>query len=223
MFYISTLKISIFGILSLLLIVPSSLTKINTINTISSFVYAQHNQSLNFNVIGPVNIPAKKVQVGDIDIAYRAFGKGDPLLLISDSGLVMDAWQPFILRNLSSNHTVIIFDNRGVGNTTSGTKPFSMEQFANDTAGLLAALKIQKADVLGFSMGSFIAQDLTLLHPEKVNRLILYGAACGGKESILQSHEVVKTLSDFVYNRSVDPEKLLSVTFPQNGSNHTPM
>jgi pimeloyl-ACP methyl ester carboxylesterase len=55
--------------------------------------------------------------------------------------------------------------------------------FANDTAGLLAALKIQKADVLGFSMGSFIAQDLTLLHSEKVNRLIFYGAACGGKES----------------------------------------
>jgi pimeloyl-ACP methyl ester carboxylesterase len=49
-------------------------------------------------------------------------------------------------------------DCRGVGNTTIGTKPFSIQQLANDTAGLLGALKMQKADVLGFSMGSFVAQ-----------------------------------------------------------------
>ena len=86
------------------------------------------------------------------------FGKGDPILLISSSGSVTDAWNPTILRDLSSNHTVIIFDNRGVGNTTAGTKPFSIIQFANDMAGFLDALKIQKADILGFSMGTFIAQ-----------------------------------------------------------------
>ena len=126
----------------------------------------------------------------------------------------MDAWEPSTLRDLSTNHTVIIFDNRGVGNTTTGTKPFSIQQFANDTAGLLDALKIQKADVLGFSMGSFIAQEITLLHPEKVNRLILYAASCGGKENIPQTPQVAKILSDFVYNRSQDPGKLLSVTFP---------
>jgi pimeloyl-ACP methyl ester carboxylesterase len=80
----------------------------------------------------------------------------------------MDVWEPSILRNLSSNHTVIVFDSRGVGNTTTGTKPFSVQQYANDTVGLLDALKIQKADVLGFSQGSFTAQELTLTHPEKV-------------------------------------------------------
>ena len=115
---------------------------------------------------------------------------------------------------LSSNHTVIIFDNRGVGNTTSGTRPFSIQQFANDTVGLLDALKIQKADVLGFSMASFTAQELTLMHPEKVNRLILYGAACGRQESIPQSPQVVKALSDFINNRTQDVETFLSVTFP---------
>jgi pimeloyl-ACP methyl ester carboxylesterase len=114
----------------------------------------------------------------------------------------MDAWDPTMLRDLSSNHTVIIFDNRGVGNTTAGTKPFSIIQFANNTAGLLDALKIQKVDVLGYSMGSFISQQLTLLHPEKVNRLLLYAASCGGKENIPQSPEVVKIVSDFAYNRS---------------------
>ena len=63
-------------------------------------------------------------------------------------------------------------------------------------------------------MASFIAQELTLMHPEKVNRLILYGASCGGQESIPQSPEVVRALSDFVNNRTQDVETFLSVTFP---------
>jgi pimeloyl-ACP methyl ester carboxylesterase len=214
------------GIFSLIIIVTSSgitTTSINyfDINTIH-FAYGQANQissnsdsnNTNTNPINVQNIPAKKVHVGDIDIAYKVFGKGDPYLLISGSGLVMDAWDPSILTDLSSNHTVIIFDNRGVGNTTAGDKPFSIVQFANDTAGLLDALKIQKADVLGFSMASFIAQELALLHPEKVKRLVLYGASCGGKENIPQSPEVVKILSNIVNNRSQDQEKALSVSYP---------
>jgi len=182
----------------------------------TSFAYGQTNQTIfnNTNLLNIQNIPIKKVHIGDIDIAYKAFGKGYPILLISGSGLAMDQWQPSILRDLSRNHTVIIFDNRGVGNTTLGTKPFLIKQFANDTAGLLEALKIQKADVLGFSMGSFIAQELTLLHPEKVNQLILYGASCGGEQNVPQAAQVVKILSDLVNNRTQDPEKVLSVTFP---------
>ena len=63
-------------------------------------------------------------------------------------------------------------------------------------------------------MGSFIGQELTLLHPEKVNRLILYGASCGGKENIPRSPEVVKISSDFAYNRSQNVKKFLSLAFP---------
>ena len=81
-------------------------------------------------------------------------------------------------------------------------------------AGFLDALKIQRTDVLGFSMGSFIAQELTLLYPEKVNRLVLYGGSCGGKDGIPQSPEVIKILFDFVNNRTQDQEKVSSVTFP---------
>ena len=55
-----------------------------------------------------------------------------------------------------------------------------LQQFANDTAGLLDVLKIQNADVLGLSMGSLIAQKPALSHPDKFNRLVLYGASCGG-------------------------------------------
>jgi pimeloyl-ACP methyl ester carboxylesterase len=160
------------------IIIPSGVILITT-----SYYFGTTSLAYSINLL---NIPVE-VHVGDIDIAYRVFGKGYPILLISGSGLAMDQWEPSILRDLSRNHTVIIFDNRGVGNTTIGTKPFSIQQFANDTVGLLDILKIQKVDVLGFSMGSFIAQEVSLLRPEKVNRLILYGASCGGKENVPQA------------------------------------
>ena len=168
------------------------------------------------NSLNVQDIPIQKINVGDIDIAYKVFGKGDPILLLSGSNAVMDQWDPTLLRELSSNHTVIIFDHRGVGNTTAGTKPFSMIQFANDTAGLLDALNIQKADVLGLSMGSFVAQELALLHPEKLNRLILYAASCGGEQAIPESPDVAQIFSDVANNRLQDITKFLSVIFPES-------
>jgi pimeloyl-ACP methyl ester carboxylesterase len=119
---------------------------------------------------------------------YRTFGNGEPLLLISRSGNVMDAWPIYLLDRLSNYHKVIIFDNRGVGYTTSGSNAFSVEQFFDDTAGLFDALGIKKAYVLGFSMGSFVVQKLVLDHPEKVVKLILYGASCGRPKGIPQDH-----------------------------------
>src|SRR5829696_4847814 len=135
------------------------------------------------------NLETNKVRVYDIDIAYKIFGKGKPLILIPGFSMTMDMWDPNMLNELSSNHTIIIFDNRGVGETTAGNniKKFSIQQFANDTAGLLAALKIDNnkpLDILGTSLGGFIAQEFALSYPEKVDRLILYASTCGGKEAI---------------------------------------
>jgi pimeloyl-ACP methyl ester carboxylesterase len=167
------------------------------------------------NAVNMQDIPLKKVRVGDIDVAYKMFGKGDPILLITGLGGTMDGWEPSTLRDLSSNHTLIIFDNRGVGNTTTGTRPFSIQQFANDTAGLLDALKIRKADVLGYSMGSFVAQQLTVTHPEKVNRLILVAASCGGKEGISPSPEVIKLgkkhVNSIVNNTPIEPQEVKTI------------
>src|ERR671910_2724954 len=174
------------------------------------------------NFVNVQNIPAKKVQVGDIEIAYKTFGKGAPILLVSGAGGDMNGWEPSTLKVLSSNHTVIAFDNRGVGNTTTGSKPFSIQQFANDTAGLLDALKIRKADVLGYSMGSFVAQQLTVTNPERVNRLILVAASCGGKEGIPQSPQLQKMNIDvankFLNNISVSQEEMKPVISASLGS-----
>jgi pimeloyl-ACP methyl ester carboxylesterase len=77
-----------------------------------------------------------------------------------------------------------MFDQRGIGNSTVGSKPYTYAQLANDTAGLLDALKIPRADVMGYSLGGHIAQAFTISYPEKVNRQILVASSCGGKDSI---------------------------------------
>jgi pimeloyl-ACP methyl ester carboxylesterase len=124
------------------------------------------------------------VKVGDIDISYKIFGKGEPLLLIPGFSMTMDMWEPIGLDKLSSNHTIIIFDNRGIGKTTAGNKTPSIQLFVDDTAGLIDALGIRRpVDILGLSAGGFVAKEITLLHPEKVNRLIIYSSTCGGKEA----------------------------------------
>jgi len=133
------------------------------------------------------------VQVGDINIAYKRFGQGKPILFIAGTSQTKDAWEPTLLSQLAANnHTVIVFDNRGMGETTVGTKPFSIEQFANDTAGLLDALQIERADVLGASLGSFVAQELALNYPQKVDKLILHATYCGGDEAVYASGQALE-------------------------------
>jgi pimeloyl-ACP methyl ester carboxylesterase len=151
------------------------------------------------------------VQVGDINIAYKRFGQGKPILFISGTSQTKDAWEPTVLSELAANnHTVIVFDNRGMGETTVGIKPFSIEQFANDTAGLLDALQIEKTDVLGASLGSFIAQELTLNYPQKVDRLILHATYCGGNEAIYASGQALETIMTLS-----SPEALQNMTAEQ--------
>jgi pimeloyl-ACP methyl ester carboxylesterase len=129
------------------------------------------------------NMPSHNVTVGDINIAYKQIGRPDakPIILITGASATMDMWNPLLLEELTSaNYKVIIFENRGVGGSTVGTKKFSISQFANDTLGLLDALGISKADVLGWSMGGLVAQQLAVTNPDKVDNLILYATSCGG-------------------------------------------
>jgi pimeloyl-ACP methyl ester carboxylesterase len=121
------------------------------------------------------------------------------------------------IKRTSSNHTVIIFDNRGAGESTTGIKEFSINQFANDTIGLLDALKIGRADILGFSMGSFIAQEIALKNPNRVNNLILYASSCVGKEGIPPRPQVLQAVSN-ITNTSLSAQqkidRITSTLFP---------
>ena len=157
-----------------------------------------------------IRAQTEHIQVGDINIAYKRFGQGKPILFISGTSQTKEAWEPTLLSQLAAtNHTVIVFDNRGMGETTAGTQPFSIEQFANDTAGLLDALNIEKADVFGLSLGSLIAQELTLNYPEKVYRLILHATGCGN-EGIAPSEQTVQMLMTIT-----SPEALRNMTAEQ--------
>jgi pimeloyl-ACP methyl ester carboxylesterase len=164
---------------------------------------------------------SQKVRVGDINIAYKQLGNvtDNPIILITGASTTMDMWSPTLLKELSSNRTVIIFDNRGAGESTAGTKKFSINQFANDTIGLLDALNIEKADILGSSMGSFIAQELTLKNPTRVNNLILYASSCGGNEAVPPGSQVLQALTTMTNTSSFPPTKedidrITSTLFP---------
>src|SRR5215203_2495210 len=166
------------------------------------------------------DMPSQKVRVGDINIAYKQLGNvtDNPIVLITGASTTMDMWSPTLLKELSSNRTVIIFDNRGAGESTAGTKEFSINQFANDTIGLLDALNIEKADILGSSMGSFIAQELTLKNPNRVNNLILYASSCGGNEAVLPSPRVLEAVETMTNTSSPptqeDIDRITSTLFP---------
>ncbi len=216
----------------ILIIIPGNAILINSNNnyfgTTGNFAYGQQQPNqMNFNNITNSldiqSIPSKKVHVGDIDIAYKIFGKGDPILLINGYTHAMDNWDPTLLERLASNHTVIIFNNRGIGNTTSGeNRFFSIAQFANDTAGLLDVLEINEADILGYSMGSVIAQELALSYPDRVGKLVIYASTCGGNESILPSQDAINTLSNGSGTAMERIERFLPLLFPEKWRNENP-
>ena len=150
------------------------------------------------------------------------FGKGDPIILFNGASDNMDAWDPSLLKGLASNHTVIVFDQRGIANTTAGSRPYTYQQLANDTAGLLDALKIPKTDVMGYSLGSYLAQQLTLMYPNKVNSLILVGSSCGGKDHTPKPPEFIKLQSEIVnkslHNIPITHEEIKSLVSASVGS-----
>jgi pimeloyl-ACP methyl ester carboxylesterase len=194
------------AVISTLVISSSSASTYGYLD-ITKPVYGQSDPNqTNSNTTDTANIqdvPVEKVHVGDIDVAYKMLGEGEPIILFNGASDGMDAWDPALLTGLSSNHTVIVFDPRGIGNTSAGSNPYIHQQLANDTAGLLDALKIQKADILGYSLGSYLAQQLTLMYPEKVNSLTLVGSSCGGKDHTPKPPEFIKLQSEIV-NKSLN-------------------
>jgi pimeloyl-ACP methyl ester carboxylesterase len=153
------------------------------------------------------------IQVADIRMGYRIYGNGYPVVMIMGYGSTMKLWDPSLIRTLSSNYKLIIFDNRGMGNTEAGLRPFSIEQFADDTAGLMDALNIRQAHVLGWSMGGIIAEEVALRHPDKVNKLVLYAAHCNAN-LFPPAPEVIQRLTDTSGSPQEQGMRFISTLFP---------
>lgn len=113
------------------------------------------------------------LQLEGADLYYETHGKGPPLLLISGTACDGEFWKPYQVPEFSRDHTVITFDQRGTGKTTTSAKDYSTRRLAADAAQLIEHVGLGPAIVLGHSMGGRVAQLLPLDHPASVKRLIL--------------------------------------------------
>ncbi|HPS59483.1 MAG TPA: alpha/beta hydrolase [Spirochaetota bacterium] len=156
------------------------------------------------------------VEAGDLKICCELKGSGYPLVMIMGFSGNMDWWEPEFIDALAAKYRVLVFDNRGAGRTVTPPEgDFTLDMFADDTALLMEKLGIDRANVFGFSMGGIIAQALALRHPEKVNRLVLGGTFCGGKETVMPTREVSKILADSSGGIDEVCARTLKLMFPE--------
>ncbi|NCC53254.1 MAG: alpha/beta fold hydrolase [Spartobacteria bacterium] len=149
------------------------------------------------------------VQANGINLYYEELGEGTPLVCIAGLGATRETWG--LLRdNLAEHYRVIVFDNRGIGDTDAPAGPYSIEQMADDTIGLMDALEIPSAHLIGHSMGSSIAQNIAFRRPERVKKLIL----CNTYEKIGKKAEFVFKNNAFLLRKGVSEPDLFRVIMP---------
>jgi pimeloyl-ACP methyl ester carboxylesterase len=126
----------------------------------------------------------KKVAAGGIDYAYRDLGAGDvPLVLLQHFRGNLDNWDPALVDDLATDRRVVTFNNRGVAGTT-GMTPSTIEAMADDAIAFIDALGFAEIDLLGFSIGSFVAQEIALTRPDLLRRVVLASSAPQGAEGM---------------------------------------
>ena len=160
--------------------------------------------------------PTKVIATTDgLDYAYRDVGTGTvPLVLLQHFRGNLDNWDPAFVDALASYRRVIAFDNVGVGGST-GTTPNTIEQMATGAITFLDAMEFEQADVLGFSIGSFVAQEIALTRPASVRNLILASAAPKGAAGM---HGWAPWVIDAVGKPEPDPAGYLKVFFANSAS-----
>jgi pimeloyl-ACP methyl ester carboxylesterase len=122
-----------------------------------------------------------------VTYAYRRLGGAQagtpPLVLLQHYRGNLDNWDPALVDALAATREVILFDNAGVGGST-GTTPRTVTAMAHDALRFLEALELREVDMLGFSLGGFVAQELVLIRPRLVRRLVLAGTGPEGGQDM---------------------------------------
>jgi pimeloyl-ACP methyl ester carboxylesterase len=145
-----------------------------------------------------------------IEYAYRDVGAGEvPLVLLQHFRGNLDNWDPALIDDLAVGRRVVTFDNRGVGGTT-GTTPNTVEAMAHDAIVFIEALSLQRVDLLGFSIGSFVAQEIALIRPDLLRRVVLASSA---PEGVAGMHGWAPEVIGAVGAPETSPEGYLSVFF----------
>ncbi len=135
-----------------------------------------------------------KVKINGFEIYYEISGEGIPLVMIIGLGANSEWWGEDLINQLSNTFKVMILDNRGTGRSDVVAEEFTMKDLAEDVVNLMDKVNIQKAYILGVSMGGMIAQEVALNFPEKVIKLVLCSTSCGGTKFIPPGPEVQKIL-----------------------------
>ena len=151
-----------------------------------------------------------------IEYAYRETGPRDapgvPLVLLQRFRGNLDNWDPALIDALAQNRCVLTFDNAGVGGST-GSTPNTIEQMASDAIAFIDAHELEQVDLLGFSIGSFVAQEIALSRPTLVRRLVLASAAPKGAAGM---HGWAPEVIGAVGNQQTKPEQYLDIFFTQS-------
>ena len=143
--------------------------------------------------------PNQFVRAGEVQFAYRRFGprRGTPLVLFNYLAANMDDWDPKVTNGLAAEHDVIIFDYPGVGKSSSET-PSTVAALTKHCAAFCRAMGLTQFDIVGFSLGGMIAQQLAADHPEMVRRVILTGTGPRGGEGMVFEELSADELDDEV-------------------------
>jgi 3-oxoadipate enol-lactonase len=136
------------------------------------------------------------IDAGGTELHFVRAGSGEPLLLIQGMSATHMAWGRPFLEPLEQSFDCIAFDNRGMGLSGPAQMPFGIVDLARDARALLDALEIERAHVVGISMGGMIAQELALAHPERIRSLTLGATYCGGPEGTLMAPEDLQMLGE---------------------------
>ena len=130
--------------------------------------------------------PTQTLSAGGVDFKYRELGKqngGTPMVFLTHLAAVLDNWDPRVIDGIAARHHVIAFDNRGIG-ASSGSPANSIEQMADDAITFIKAMGFQQVDLLGFSLGGMVAQEVVLKEPQLVRKMVLAGTGPAGGEGI---------------------------------------
>jgi pimeloyl-ACP methyl ester carboxylesterase len=162
--------------------------------------------------------PTKTVDIGGARFAYRQLGpdSGTPVVFLNHLAGVLDNWDPRVVDGIAARHQVITFDNRGVG-ASQGKTPRSVAAMARDAVAFIRALGHDQVDVLGFSLGGFVAQVIAEEEPQLVRKLILTGTGPAGGQGIdkVTRITVLDTLKATLTFK--DPKEYLFFTRTANG------
>lgn len=144
-------------------------------------------------------------------IGYYRYGKGPPLLLVTGYRATLSEWNGAFLDALAAHHEVIVMDNPGVGRSQSDHAPETMDGMAHALSEFIDAMHLGKVDVLGWSMGGMVVQQLALDHPQQVRSLVLMGTTPPGHQAVPVSASVNAVLS----GRAPSPfEAIMDILFP---------